>query len=258
MNNLYHNLCRTACVTAVLIISNLTGMNLASAQTTPDMSKAGYVPPNMGKIIPNENLTNPRQKTRYVYETNNNETKLPVPVAMRELMITPSGNDGIVIQWRTTWEPDNLKLYEIEFSSDGLNFQRAGVLPAGTYLNGKLYEFRHFPVNVRDRLFYRIRMTDQSGRFDYSRILSLAATGSTQNYVFPTIVNAGMVSVYLNDTFRLLQIVNMDGRILQTRLLNGQTGRIDLPLNTISPGVCFVRMIAQDRQRDIVQKIFIQ
>ena len=258
MNYLYQSLCRTACITAVLLICNITGMNLASAQTTPDISKAGYVPPNMGKIIPNENLTNPGQKTRYVYETNNPLTKLPVPVAMRDLIITPSNNDGIVIQWRTTWEPDNLKLYEIEFSSDGLNFQRAGVLPAGNYLNGRIYEFRHFPVNVRDRLFYRIRMTDQSGRFDYSRILSLAATGNTQNYVFPTIVNAGMVSVYLNDTFKMLQIVNMDGRILQTQLLNGQTGRIDLSLNTISPGICFVRMLAQDRQRDIVQKIFIQ
>jgi hypothetical protein len=233
-------------------------MNLALAQTTPEISKAGYVPPNMGKIIPNENLTDPRQKTRYVYETNNSETKLPVPVAMRDLIITPSSSDGIVIQWRTTWEPDNLKLYEIEFSSDGLNFQRAGVLPAGNYLNGKLYEFRHFPVNVRDRLFYRIRMTDQSGRFDYSRILSLAATGNTQNYVFPTIVNAGMVSVYLNDAFRLLQIVTSDGRILQTQLLNGQTGRIDIPLRSTSPGICFVRLLAQDPQRNIVQKIIIQ
>jgi hypothetical protein len=56
----------------------------------------------------------------------------------------------------------------------------------------------------------------------------------------------------------MLQIVNMEGRILQTQLLNGKTGRVDISLNTISPGICFVRMIAQDRQRDIVQKIFIQ
>jgi hypothetical protein len=138
-----------------------------------------------------------------------------------------------------------------------MNFQRTGVLPAGNYLNGKIYEFRHYPVNVRDRLFYRIRMTDQSGRFNYSDILSLPATGNTQNYI-PTIVNAGMVNVYLNDAFRLLQIVTSDGRILQTQLLNGQTGRIDIPLRSTSPGICFVRLIAQDPQRNIVQKIIIQ
>lgn len=234
-------------------------MNLASAQTTPDYSKADYVPRNLGKIMPNENFTDPRQKTRYVYETNTPETKLPNPVSMRDLIITPSVNDGIVIQWRTTWEPENLKLYEIEYSTDGINFQRAGVLAAGNYLNGKIYEFRHYPINVHDRIYYRIRITDASGRYDYSRILSLAATGNTQNYVFPTIVNAGMVSVYLNDTFKMLQIVTMDGRVLQTQLLDGKTGRIDIPLiKRMPPGIAFVRILGQDRTRDIIQKVFIQ
>lgn len=259
MRHLYKQRGRTACIITLLLISNITGMNLASAQTTHDYSKADYVPTNVGKIIPNESITNPHQKTRYVYETNNSETRLPNPVSMRDLIITPSTSDGVIIQWRTTWEPDNLKLYEIEFSSDGINFQRAGVLAAGNYLNGKMYEFRHFPVNVRDRLFYRIRITDASGRFDYSPILSLAATGNTQNYVFPTIVNAGMVSVYLNDAFKTLQIVTMDGRILQTQILDGRTGRIDIPLvKRMSPGIAFIRVLGKDRTRDIIQKIFIQ
>jgi len=230
----------------------------ASAQIPPEDSKAGYVPPNMGKIIPNEDFNNPRQQNRYVYESNNSETRLPNPVSMRDLIITPSA-DGIVLQWRTTWEPGNLKLYEIEFSSDGMNFQRVGVLAAGNYLNGKQYRFSHYPVNVRDRLFYRIRITDASGRYDYSPILSLAATGNIQNYVFPTLINTGMVSVYLNDSFKMLQVVTSDGRILQTQLLNGKTGRTDISLNSsVAPGICFVRLVGSDRSRDIVQKVFIQ
>jgi hypothetical protein len=258
MKYLYNWRYRTACITGFLLVSSITAMNRASAQTAPDYSKADYTPPNVGKIIPNETFKDPRQKTRFVYESNNSETKLPEPVAMRDLFITPSNNDGIIIQWRTTWEPDNLKLYEIEFSSDGITFQQAGVVPAGNYLNGKVYEFRHFPVNVRDRMFYRIRITDKNGRYDYSPILSLAATRNTQNFVFPTIVNAGMVSVYLNDSFKTLQVVNMEGRILQTQLLNGKTGRIDISLNQAAEGICFVRILGDDRQKDIVQKIFIQ
>jgi hypothetical protein len=258
MRYLYHQRCRTACITAVLVIANLTGMNLASAQTNPDYAKAGYVPLNVGKIMPNGNFANPREKTRYVYESNNSETRLPEPVTMRDLHLNASANDGIVIQWRTTWEPDNLKLYEIEFSSDGLNFQRAGVVPAGNYLNGKMYEFRHFPVNVHDRLFYRLRITDANGRFDYSPILSQAATRATQNFVFPTVVNARMVSVYLNDSFEQLQVVNSQGRILQSQLLNGKTGRIDISLNSLAEGICFVRILGQDKQRAIVQKILVQ
>jgi hypothetical protein len=257
MKYVYEWNCKTACITAVLLLSHITGMNVASAQSDPGYTKAGYVPVNMGKLMPNESFADPRQKTRYVYEANNNMTRLPEPVAMHDLYLTP-GNDGIVIRWRTTWEPDNLKLYEIEFSSDGINFQQAGVIPAGNYLNGKGYEFRHFAINVRDRLFYRIRMTDKNGRYDYSPILSLAATIPTQNYVFPTVVNAGMVSVYLNDSFKMLQIVNSQGMLLQTQMLNGKTGRTDIPLNISDQGIYFVRILGQTRERDIVQKIFIK
>lgn len=256
MKYIYYCGCRTACITAILLVSHITGMNVASAQSAPDFSKAGYIPVNMGKIMPNETYADPRLKTRYVYETNIN-MRLPEPVAMHDLYLT-TGNDGIVLRWRTTWEPDNLKLYEIEYSSDGINFQQAGVIAAGNYLNGKAYEYRHFSVNVRDRLFYRIRMTDKNGRYDYSPILTLAATVSTQNYIFPTVVNAGVVSVYLNDTFKMLQIVNSQGVILQTLMLNGKTGRTDIPLNISAQGICFVRVLGDNKQRDIVQKIFIR
>jgi hypothetical protein len=231
-------------------------MKTALAQTPANNSAADYVPVNLGKVIPNEYIDF-RQKTRYVYEGNNSMTALPTPIQMRDLVLTPSNNDGIVLQWRCTWEPDNLKLYEIEFSSDGINFQRVGVLPAGNYLNGRAYSFKHFPVNVRDQLFYRIRITDAAGRYDYTPILKLAATASTQNYVFPTIVNSGMVSVYLNDSFKVAQIVNSQGTILQTQQLSGKTGRIDISLNPQAEGICFVRLLGQDAQRNVVQKIFI-
>jgi hypothetical protein len=237
-------------------------MNVTMAQAGPNYSNANYTPVNMGKVIPNDNYPsnsiNPREKTRFVYEGNNNMTRLPEPVSMYDLYLTATANDGIIIRWRTTWEPDNLKLYEIEYSTDNIHFQQAGVVPAGNYLNGRIYEFRHFPLNVRDRMFYRIRVTDANGRFDYTPTLSQSANGSTQNYIFPTIINTGTVSLFLNDSFKSLQVVSMDGRVLQTKMLNGNTGRIDVSLNTTLQGVCFVRVLGDDRRRDIVTKIFIQ
>jgi hypothetical protein len=232
-------------------------MNVARAQIESDYTRSSYVPNNMGKIIPSENFTDARRQTRLAYETGNNENRLPNPVTLQELNIT-SGNNGVVLRWRTTWEPGDLKLYEIEFSTDNITFQRVGVIPAQNYLNGRAYEFNHFPINVHDRLFYRIRITDKNGRFDYSPTLSLAATGNILNYVFPTVVNAGMVSLYLNNSFRMLQVVNMQGQILQSQILNGRTGRIDIPLRTSAKGICVVRVFGQNRQSDFVQKIFIR
>lgn len=261
MKHVYRLCCKTACITGILLVS-LVRVNESMAQTAPDYSNANYTPQNVGKVLPNDNdpnnSINPRVKTRFVYEGNNSITRLPQPVDMYDLYLLSTANDGNVIRWRTTWEPDNLKLYEIEYSTDNIHFQQAGVLAAGNYLNGKIYEFRHYPVNVRDRIWYRIRVTDANGRFDYTQTLSQIANGSTQNYVFPTIINSGMVSLYLNDTFKSLQIVSMDGRILQTQMLSGNTGRIDVSLNPIAQGICFVRVLGQTRDRNIVQKIFIQ
>ncbi|MBO9201069.1 MULTISPECIES: discoidin domain-containing protein [Niastella] len=256
MKHVYAEVGRTLCLTAILLISSMT-MNPTNAQTPADQSSAGYVPAYTGKVIPNE-FIDFRQNTRLVYEGNNAMTALPNPVEMRDLIITASQNDGIVLQWRSTWEPDNLKLYEIEFSSDGINFQRVGVLAAGNYLSGKNYSFRHYPVNIRDQLFYRIRITDATGRYDYTPILKLAATGSTQNYVFPTIVNTEMVSLYLNDSFKMAQIINSQGVILQTQLLSGKTGRTDISLSHLAEGICYVRLLGNDPQRNVVEKIFIR
>jgi hypothetical protein len=261
MKHVYRLCCKTACITGILLVS-LVRMNASMAQTGADYTNANYTPLNMGKVLPNDNDPNnsidPRVKTRFVYDGNNSMTRLPQSVAMYDLYLFSTANDGNVIRWRTTWEPDNLKLYEIEYSTDNIHFQRAGVLPAGNYLNGKIYEFRHYPVNVRDRVWYRIRVTDENGRFDYTQTLSQIANGTTQNYVFPTIINSGMVSLYLNDSFKSLQIVSMDGRILQTQMLSGNKGRIDVSLNSMAKGICFVRVLGQDRQRDIITKIFIQ
>lgn len=261
MKHVYRLCCKTACITGILIVS-MASVNVSMAQAGPDYTKAHYTPQNVGKVIPNDNYPNnsidPRVKTRFVYEGNNAMTRLPESVEMYDLYLTPTTNDGNIIRWRTTWEPDNLKLYEIEFSTDNIHYQQAGVLAAGNYLNGKIYEFRHYPVNVRDRMWYRLKITDANGRFDYTQPLSQIANGTTQNYVFPTIVNSGMVSLYLNDSFKSLQIVSMDGRILQSQILSGNTGRIDVSLNSMAKGICFVRVLGQTRQRDIITKIFIQ
>jgi len=41
--------------------------------------------------------------------------------------------------------------------------------------------------------------------------------------------------------------------------LNGKTGRTDISLSSsLAPGICFVRLVGDNRSRDFVQKVFIQ
>lgn len=258
MKNLYHWCLKTACLLGISLAGNTTAVTVVTAQTTPT-SNEGYVPLHVGKTIPTINSLNQAEQhqTTFTFDAADNENRLPQPVILSEYSVIP-GNGGVELRWRTTWEPDNLKLYEIEYSKDGFTFQQAGVVPAQNYLNGRAYSFRHTAVNVHDRIFYRIRMVDRAGRYDYTSTVPVQANGTTENYVFPTIVNAGNVSLYLNDdSYKMVQIVNMQGRILQTEMINGRTGRIDITLSKAATGICIVRVIGNNPQQSIIQKVFI-
>jgi hypothetical protein len=260
MKNVYRFYCKTARTIAMLSIGHLIGLTVASAQT-PDYSTAHYIPSNMGKLMPTgTNYANMREKTSFAFTNNDPATRLLSRVEMTDFF-AGSGNGAVELTWRVDWEPD-LKRYEIEYSKDNINYQQVGIVNAGTYQNGRAYTFRHTPVNARDRIFYRLRMVDLSGRYDYSPVLSLIVAGNAVNYVFPTIVNAGMVSLYLNEAFETVQIVDMQGRILQSQYLNGRTGRIDISLTKPAKGICVVRVLGQEQhnqpRKSIVQKIFIQ
>jgi hypothetical protein len=216
----------------------------------------------MGKLMPTDNDNkNIREKTSFALTNNDPLTRLPARVEMTDFF-AGSGNGAVELTWRVDYEP-NLKRYEIEYSKDNITYKQVGIVNAGTYLNGRAYTFRHTPVNARDRIFYRLRMVDQSGRFDFSPVISLVVAGNSANYVFPTLVNTGVVSVVLNEPFEAVQIVDMQGKILQTLNINGRTGRTDIPLTQSAKGVCLVRILGQPQNgqppKNIVQKmIFIQ
>jgi hypothetical protein len=260
MKNVYRFCYNTARTIALLSIGHLIGVTVVSAQT-PDYSNAHYIPSNMGKLMPTgNNYQNIREKTSYAFTNNDPATRLLARVEMTDFF-AGSGNGAVELTWRVAYEPD-LKRYVIEYSKDNITYQQVGIVNAGAYLNGRAYTFRHTPVNARDRIFYRLRMVDQAGRYDFSPVLPLMVAGNAVNYVFPTVVNAGTVSLYLNEAFETVQIVDMQGRILQSQYINGRTGRIDISLTKPAKGICVVRVLGQEQnnqpRKSIVQKVFIQ
>jgi hypothetical protein len=253
MKKLY-NWQKAVCALAFVIAGSLSGLQTAHAQETPPEASNTL---NSGNEVPGSRYSTNNQPTIMVYDSATGNNKLPNKVALNELVAEPA-NGSVMLRWRTNWEPENLQYYAVEYSNDGIHFRQAGALIAGNYLNSKAYEFKHNPMNVPDRAFYRVKIVDKNGRYDYSRILPVTPSNTTKNYVYPTIVESGVVSVYLNDAFKQVQIVTSDGKVLQNQWLNGRTGRVDLSLMQSTTGICFVRVIGNDPRKNIVQKIFVQ
>ncbi len=73
------------------------------------------------------------------------------------------------LNWQTTNEV-NVKQFEVEYSTDGIIFTTAGIIPAKNEARSA-YSFRHTIQN--NLLYYRLKMVHGNGKIDYSGILAL-------------------------------------------------------------------------------------
>jgi glucose/arabinose dehydrogenase len=181
----------------------------------------------------------------------------PLPVNLLNLYATPD-NGAVAVTWRTTYE-QNVKQFDVEYSEDGIRFKIAGTVVASNSATGHAYQFRHSVVaNTKDKLYYRLRTVDADGNWEYSKVVALQISGNAVNYIYPTIITTGIVSMYLNDDFEQLDVVNAAGQVLLKQSLNGRTGRIDVPLPVSAKGPIMIRIQSKDPQRNIVQKVIVQ
>jgi hypothetical protein len=105
------------------------------------------------------------------------------------------------LQWQTADEL-NTKVFEIEKSSDGISFNSLAIKAAVGSGNHQ-YQYNDC-LNAFGKIFYRLKMIDNDGRFSYSSIVTV---DSKQNQ---------LVSVYPNPAKDILVISSSDGSLLNT------------------------------------------
>jgi len=63
------------------------------------------------------------------------------------------------------------------------------------------------------------------------------------------------VSLFLNDPFNTVEVLDMNGRLLAKQVISGRTGRIDIPLPSTTAGTCIIRVAGETGT--IVQKVLV-
>lgn len=89
--------------------------------------------------------------------------------------INQGGN--VKLLWSIAHEMNN-RYFDVEFSTDGINYHTIGSLPSGG--NSSVvtdYVFNH-PVSQSGKVYYRIRQVDFDGRSSYSNIVTLFINGN--------------------------------------------------------------------------------
>jgi glucose/arabinose dehydrogenase len=164
---------------------------------------------------------------------------LPVTLVSFSGMVSSGYNE---LKWKTSTEQNTAK-FNIEYSTDGSSFTKAGTVLATGNGNGSDYAFKHY-IGNQNKIFYRLAIEEVNGAIKYSSIISLSRRGDKKIRIYPTIVNSGAVTLELNGTkLNSFRITNTNGAVVFKKDLKDIAGTTTLYLPTLAKGVFLVEII---------------
>jgi pimeloyl-ACP methyl ester carboxylesterase len=189
---------------------------------------------------------------------NNNGPILPVLLGT---FTARYANKAVWLNWTTASEQNN-DYFEIQRSTDGLNFEPIGVMAGnGTTTLPSRYEFRD-PAPKPGRNFYRLKQVNFDRVSAYSGVVVVRIDESRER----------SISIYPNPaTDRIniqissnagkgwqMRLVNMTGQFLMQRTIPENTATISMPLPRLARGVYLVEIVKETGERAFADKLIIQ
>jgi hypothetical protein len=152
-------------------------------------------------------------------------------------------NSSAIIKWATASET-NTDRFEIEHSTNGVNYNKVGTkTAAGNSSSTQYYEFVHAsPISGRN--YYRIKQIDLDGRFTYSSIIVLQNNDTRTKAIIAPNPVINTLSLFFSETGnKTIQLMNMDGRILLTQTINGANSTHTINMEQMPAGMYILRVV---------------
>jgi len=162
-------------------------------------------------------------------------------------------NADAILNWNTASEI-NSNSFVVERSIDGVNFEGLGkVKAAGNSSSLKSYKFADVNalalVNKFSVVYYRLKMVDNDGSFEYSKTIEVKTDADTKESVKVNpnpFINELTVSIEtLVDSKATLEVVDINGKVTLTQNVNVTKGTSAINVDGIEKlkqGVYFVRV----------------
>ena len=155
--------------------------------------------------------------------------------------------DHSYLNWSTSTEI-NSKGFEVEMSSDGINFAEIGFVDgAGMSSTERKYTFMD-PNEAKEKNYYRLKQIDLDNQFEYSKVILLHESGSGDGYRILNNPFTQDIGVQFEKAFTgalLVKLLDLTGRQLYTHSfqMNGQSDvDIDLSKAIISKGIYLLEL----------------
>jgi trimeric autotransporter adhesin len=169
------------------------------------------------------------------------DNTLPLPVKLATFTVNKNKED-VQVSWQTASE-QNSNHFEVERSVDGNSFVKVGSVKAAGNSNSPiryaLNDANAFNLAKSDVLYYRLKMIDNDGKFEYSRIVAVSRSVIAKNEVtdvfpnpFSTQLNIG-VSAVANNT-ATVEIKDITGKTVYTGKYDVLAGNNVLTIGNLS------------------------
>jgi hypothetical protein len=146
-----------------------------------------------------------------------------LPVTFVSINATPETSGNILVQWQTADE-SNISGYEVERSTDGVNFTALGTVAA---TNAGNYAYTDNSVPPDDKIFYRVKAIDVSGKTTLTPIVvvtraqSQDAINVTPN---PFTANVQLQVTSTTPQVAIVRVYGGDGKLYQNYQLSVPQG----------------------------------
>lgn len=145
-------------------------------------------------------------------------------------------NSNAVLNWKTESEINTDK-FIVERSTDARVFNAIGVVKSNGLAGENAYTFTDIGAATGTKiLYYRLRQTDNDGRFSFSHTIALAVRSNSTLQVYPNPVVNKLTLTMVTETATALQIriIDFNGRIVQQLTQQVPAGNSNLQLNVSS------------------------
>lgn len=161
-------------------------------------------------------------------------------------------NNIAELTWSATEQ--NLLRYEVQGSADSVNFDTKKTISAKNQATSNDYDFNESIQGIL-KIFYRLRIVNKDGNWDYSRIISLKGETTKEYFIYPSFVNDKTIICFIPKAHDYLQIFNMSGALVFKKDIRGITGRIEITVPNLSKGIYMVKI--SNTTRESLQKIVV-
>lgn len=182
-------------------------------------------------------------KTEYFYIS-----ACSLPLTLLDFTATLNGK-AAQLQWTTVTEI-NTKNFVVQRSTDGVHFTNIGTVNAAGNSTQKItYQFSDGnALNAgSNNVYYRLQMTDNDGKFTYSKIARVTVTPSGKLFVvYPNPVKDKLIvrsSISLNKTE--VRITDATGKVVQKQQLESVQAGVQNTINVagLNKGVYYLQFI---------------